>query len=83
MERERWSKVWKFFQRLPIGSDGRERAQCKRCLKRYICETKNGTGSLRNHINKCPRRDEKDVTQMLFAKSGGSMLINSMVFKPE
>ncbi|CAI9302537.1 unnamed protein product [Lactuca saligna] len=28
MERERWSKVWKFFQRLPIGFDGRERAQC-------------------------------------------------------
>nr|KAJ0207743.1 hypothetical protein LSAT_V11C500259970 [Lactuca sativa] len=83
MERERWSKVWKFFQRLPIGSDGRERAQCKRCSKKYICETKNGTGSLRNHINKCPRRDEKDVAQMLFAKSGGSMSINSMVFKPE
>ncbi|CAI9293329.1 unnamed protein product [Lactuca saligna] len=50
MERERWSKVWKFFQRLPIGSDGRERAQC----------------SLRNHINKCPRRDEKDLVREIF-----------------
>ncbi|CAI9272050.1 unnamed protein product [Lactuca saligna] len=27
-ERERWSKVWKFFERLPIGNDGRERAKC-------------------------------------------------------
>ncbi|KAL7584678.1 zinc finger BED domain-containing protein RICESLEEPER 2-like [Lactuca sativa] len=46
-ERERWSKVWRFFERLPIGNDGNERAKCKRCSKRYICETKTGTGSLR------------------------------------
>ncbi|CAI9277038.1 unnamed protein product [Lactuca saligna] len=46
-KRERWSKVWKFLERLPIGNDGRERAKCKRCSKRYIYETTTGTGSLR------------------------------------
>lgn len=49
----------------------------------YICETKNGTGSLRSHIRKCPRRDTTDVAQLLLSKSGGSMSLNSMVFKPE
>ena len=48
--RERWSMVWNYFDTLPIGSDGRERAKCKKCGRRYICETKNGTGSLRKHI---------------------------------
>ncbi|CAI9261342.1 unnamed protein product [Lactuca saligna] len=83
MERERWSKVWKYYTRLPIGADGRERAECDKCKKRYICETKNGTGSLRNHIAKCPRRDKSDIAQFSFAKSGGSISINSTVFKPE
>ncbi|KAL7585178.1 zinc finger BED domain-containing protein RICESLEEPER 2-like [Lactuca sativa] len=83
MERERWSEVWKYYTRLPIGTDGRERAECDRCKKRYIYETKNGTGSLRNHIPKCPRRDNSDITQFIFAKSGGSISINSTVFKPE
>ncbi|CAH1453354.1 unnamed protein product [Lactuca virosa] len=44
MERERWSEVWNYYTRLPIGTDGRERAECDKCKKRYICETKNGTG---------------------------------------
>ncbi|KAL4577802.1 hypothetical protein LXL04_013916 [Taraxacum kok-saghyz] len=83
VERERWSDVWNYFKRLPIGSDGRERAECMRCFKIYISETKTGTGSLKNHIKKCPRRDKNDVAQMLFSKSGGGMSIKSMVFKPE
>ena len=58
VERERWSVVWNYFKRLPIGSDGRERAECMRCSKRYISETKTGTGSLKNHIKNCPRRDK-------------------------
>lgn len=80
MERERWSGVWKFFERLPIGSDGREMAKCKRCSKKYICETKNGTGSLRTHIKKCPRKDQNDIKQLLVSKSGG---LKNAVFKPE
>ncbi|CAH1417283.1 unnamed protein product [Lactuca virosa] len=27
-ERERWSKVWRFFERLSIGNDGKEREKC-------------------------------------------------------
>ncbi|CAH1432736.1 unnamed protein product [Lactuca virosa] len=83
MERERWSEVWKYYTRLPIGTDSREMAKCDKCKKRYICETKNGTGCLRNHIAKCPRRDNSDITQFIFAKSGGSISINSTVFKPK
>nr|KAJ0189405.1 hypothetical protein LSAT_V11C800448810 [Lactuca sativa] len=83
MERERWSEVWKFFTRLPISKDGRERAECNQCKKRYICETRTGTGSMRKHITKCPKRDKTDISQFIFSKSGGSFSINSTVFKPE
>nr|KAJ0213884.1 hypothetical protein LSAT_V11C400220640 [Lactuca sativa] len=83
MERERWSEVWKFFTRLPISKDGRERAECNQCKKRYICETRTGTGSMRKHITKCPKRDKTDISQFIFSKPGGSFSINSTGFKPE
>ncbi|KAL4563192.1 hypothetical protein LXL04_027228 [Taraxacum kok-saghyz] len=81
VERERWSEVWNYFTRLPIGKDGIERAECNKCKKRYIYETKTETGSMRKHIAKCPRRDKTDISQFIFSKSGGS--ISSSVFKPE
>jgi hypothetical protein len=81
VERERWSEVWKYFVRLPIGPDGRERAKCKKCPKGYICETRNGTGSLRTHVKKYPRRDKNDIAQLIVSGSGGSLSMHSTVFK--
>ena len=50
------SVAWNDFTKLPIGLDGRSRAQCKWCGKSYGSESSSGTKNMLCHIPKCPRR---------------------------
>ena len=50
------SVAWNDFTKLPIGLDGRSRAQCKWCGKSYGSESSSGTKNMLRHIPKCLRR---------------------------
>nr|POE99010.1 hypothetical protein CFP56_70730 [Quercus suber] len=45
----RTSSVWSDFEILPIGSDGKERAKCKKCQNSFIAGS-SGTTSLLRHF---------------------------------
>ncbi|KAL5576006.1 hypothetical protein UlMin_017705 [Ulmus minor] len=44
------SKVWNFFDILPLGADQKLKSQCKKCGAQYMASSKYGTGNMRRHI---------------------------------
>ncbi|KAJ1411949.1 Zinc finger, BED-type [Sesbania bispinosa] len=50
------SSVWNYFDKVAVGSDGKERAQCKSCGKEYVSGgNKYETSTLLRHISKCEK----------------------------
>ncbi|KAJ1400145.1 Zinc finger, BED-type [Sesbania bispinosa] len=50
------SSVWNYFHKVIVGSDGKERAQCKACGREYVSGgNKYGTSTLLRHISKCEK----------------------------
>ncbi|CAA0836411.1 Zinc finger BED domain-containing protein DAYSLEEPER [Striga hermonthica] len=68
------SGVWEFFDRLGTGSDGKPRAACKACKKKYIAGgSRYGTSSITRHMNKCQQlksRYQSDVSNLLIDHAG-------------
>ena len=57
----RTSSVWSDFEILPIGSDVKERAMCKKCQNSFVADS-NGTTSLLRHRAKCHEVDNQSVS---------------------
>lgn len=54
--RKQRSDVWDFFDNLPLGSDGKERSECKACKKAVVsCGNKYGTSTLQRHRLTCDK----------------------------
>ncbi|KAK9126722.1 hypothetical protein Scep_015568 [Stephania cephalantha] len=49
-KRKKTSNVWRHFEELPKGIDGRKRAKCNYCKSEYIHDSRFGTGNLQRHI---------------------------------
>ena len=58
----RTSSVWSNFEILPKGSDGKERAKCKKC-QNYFVASSSGTTSLLHHREKCHQVDNQSVSR--------------------
>ena len=56
----RTSSVWWDFEILPKGSDGQERAMCKKCQNSFVAGS-NGTTSLLRHRAKCHEVDNEVI----------------------
>ncbi|KAI0510486.1 hypothetical protein KFK09_011088 [Dendrobium nobile] len=69
------SKVWGHFEMLPNPTDGKQRCKCKRCGAQYLCDSKNGTGNLRRHLQNCKKRDLRDIGQLIL-QTGSSASIS-------
>ncbi|KAD7477776.1 hypothetical protein E3N88_00912 [Mikania micrantha] len=54
------SKVWDYFDKLPVGPDGVRKASCNACGKVYSANPKAGTSNMKRHIPKCFDIDEPD-----------------------
>ncbi|KAD4385738.1 hypothetical protein E3N88_25907 [Mikania micrantha] len=52
------SKVWDYFDKLPVGPDGVRKASCNACGKVYSANPKAGTSNMKRHIPKCFDIDE-------------------------
>ncbi|GMN64499.1 hypothetical protein TIFTF001_033566 [Ficus carica] len=62
------SKVWEFFDVLPLGPDKKLKSACKKCGHQYLASSKYGTGNMLKHIKTCPRIDTRDIGQMLLTR---------------
>lgn len=60
------SAVWKDFDRIKRGDACV--AVCKHCKKKLSGSSTSGTSHLRNHLIRCRRRSNHDVSQMLTSK---------------
>jgi hypothetical protein len=74
---------WEHFDAI-CGKEGEKlKAKCKLCGTVYLAPSTYGTGNLKCHIGNCPRRDTRDVGQMLLSRSQGSLSASNSKFCPK
>ncbi|KAG6682132.1 hypothetical protein I3842_13G123200 [Carya illinoinensis] len=81
-KRRKTSNIWGFFEMVPNSdnSDGKPRAKCKMCGATYLVVSKYGTENLKVHIETCPRRNSRDIGQLMLCQNSGSMLVSASKF---
>ena len=75
--------VWKEFNMLPPGPDKKQRRSCKRCGATYACPSTFGTCNLHKHLERCKRRDTRDIGQLLISRDHGSISLGTKKFDQE
>ena len=55
-------------------------ARCKKCGVVYISESKYGIGNMLTHMKNCLKTSYGDISQLLLAKSGNTLLTRSPKF---
>ncbi|WOL04547.1 zinc finger BED domain-containing protein RICESLEEPER 2-like [Canna indica] len=67
-----------------MGEDRKEMCQCNICHDKFTCKARVGTGHLLRHMEKCKKRDTRDVGQMLFSSNAhGNMTLSDCSFDPD
>jgi len=70
-EKSTTSECWKYFTRIGVGDDVKEREKCNGCNKKYIIgEQRYATSHLNRHIEKCTKLKYEDVRQMIVDGKG-------------
>ena len=57
--------VWDNFEKLPLDSEGKQRARCKLCINRitdYVADTRSGTSNMLRHIISCHKGETDECT---------------------
>ena len=49
-KRSKTSVVWEDFEKLPLSSDGKQRAKCRICRRELISNSRGGASSMLRHI---------------------------------
>ena len=71
--RRRTSIVWSFFELLPTKDEEKPICKCKKCGKEYIAVGAYGTGNLKLYLDVCPRKDTRDVGQLILGQNAMSV----------
>ncbi|KAL5557277.1 hypothetical protein UlMin_039513 [Ulmus minor] len=74
------SKVWNFFDILPLGVDQKLKSQCKKYGAQYMASSKYGTGNMRRHIKVCKRNDTRDIGQMMISRDTNCLSLGSIQY---
>ncbi|KAG2689215.1 hypothetical protein I3760_09G129800 [Carya illinoinensis] len=84
-KRRKRLNVWSFFKMVPdfdkVG-DCKARAKCKMCGAAYLAASKYGTGNLKRNIDTCPRRNTRDIGQLMLGENSGSISVSTSKFDP-
>jgi len=65
------SNYWRYFTKLKVDKDGKERAKCNGCNKIFMCGgRKYGTSHLNRHLMKCDKIKSEDIGQMMLDMKG-------------
>jgi hypothetical protein len=82
-KRRKTLAIWEHFDAIQ-GKEGEKlKAKCKLCGTVYLAPSTYGTGNLKRHIDNCPRRNTRDVGQMLLSRSQGSLSVSNSKFCPK
>ncbi|KAG2720923.1 hypothetical protein I3760_02G056800 [Carya illinoinensis] len=84
-KRRKRSNVWSFFEMVPDSDkvgDCKARAKCKMCGATYLAASKYGTGNLKRHIDTCPRRNTRDIGQLMLGQNSGGISVSTSKFDP-
>ncbi|KAI0504116.1 hypothetical protein KFK09_015063 [Dendrobium nobile] len=68
------SFVWGHYEMLPNTKDGKQKCKCKKCGSTYLCDSKNGTGNLRRHLENCKKRSMRDIGQLILQSNTESSM---------
>ncbi|KAH7536882.1 hypothetical protein FEM48_Zijuj03G0033200 [Ziziphus jujuba var. spinosa] len=79
-KRKLTSKVWSYFDVLPLDVDGKQKCKCKDCGTIYLCDSKYGTENLMRHLKNCVKRDTRDIGQLLISQDRGTISLNASKF---
>ncbi|KAL0002097.1 hypothetical protein SO802_015878 [Lithocarpus litseifolius] len=79
-KRRRTSHVWSFFELHPTKDEEKPTCKCKKCGKEYIAAGAYDTGNLKRHLGVCPRKDTRDVGQLILGQNATS--VSSPKFDP-
>ncbi|KAG2688933.1 hypothetical protein I3760_09G116200 [Carya illinoinensis] len=85
IKRRKRSNVWSFFDVVPDSDkvgDCKARAKCKVCGASYLAASKYGTGNLKRHIDTCPRRNTRDISQLMLGQNSGGISVSTSKFDP-
>ncbi|PKU66810.1 Putative AC transposase [Dendrobium catenatum] len=72
-KRKLTSTVWGHFEMLPLADDGKKRCKCKNCGAKYLCDSKNGTGNLKRHLQNCKKKSQ-DISQLILQSNSSSSM---------
>ncbi|KAK8933908.1 hypothetical protein KSP39_PZI015554 [Platanthera zijinensis] len=61
------SKVWEDFEKLKAERDDILKARCIHCKQVLAGASKHGTSHLKRHLERCPKRRNQDVRQLLLS----------------
>ncbi|GMN44774.1 hypothetical protein TIFTF001_013960 [Ficus carica] len=73
------SKVWEFFDVLPLGPDKNLNSAYKKCGHQYLASSKYGTCNMLKHIKTCPRTETRDIGQMLITCESVDQDMNDVI----
>ncbi|KAM0038522.1 putative transcription factor/ chromatin remodeling BED-type(Zn) family [Helianthus debilis subsp. tardiflorus] len=77
------SKVWNYFEMLDTKPGEELMCKCKKCGALYKGDSKNGTGNLKRHLEKCVKMTTKDIGQFLLSSNQGSLLSRNPQFSQD
>ncbi|XP_021984938.1 zinc finger BED domain-containing protein RICESLEEPER 3-like [Helianthus annuus] len=64
-KRKLTSPAWEHFKKIKV--NGEEKAECNYCNTKLGAKSKNGTKHLLFHMEKCPKRKNKDIRQQVLS----------------
>ncbi|KAL4643309.1 hypothetical protein ACB092_02G083500 [Castanea dentata] len=73
-KRRRTSYVWSFFELLSTKDEEKPTCKCKKCGKEYIVAEAYGTENLKCHLELCPRKDTRDVGQLILGQNAMNLI---------
>jgi hypothetical protein len=82
-KRRRTSAIWENFDAIRDKEGEKLKAKCMLCGTVYLAPNTYGTENLKRHMDNCPRRNTRDVGQMLLSRSQGSLSVSNFKFCPK
>ncbi|XP_057990192.1 zinc finger BED domain-containing protein RICESLEEPER 1 [Hevea brasiliensis] len=80
-KRKLTSSVWDHFGR--VNCNGNDWAICHHCKSRLKANSKNGTKSLHNHLEKCGKKNNQDIAKCLEKQKQISLQFGNFTFDQE
>ena len=77
------SGIWKDFAMIPSKPGEPLYCECKKCGRRYLACSRNGTGNLRHHLKRCLKKTTRDIGSCMVSSDKESLITTNSNFSQE